>query len=263
MNRSRIVLATHSVSRSMGRSGARIPVRAFAAALLTLAFTFAGCTRGEPRKLELLLPRTGAQTLTLMVDAGDVTVTSSQDGTIHVDVTLTPAKGPIGPWIRKSREEVLDHAVLNHSLVNGKLEVSLAYAPGSEPQGVKAVWSVAVPPIMQVQAELGAGNLDISGVAGGVDASVSAGKLAIDVPYGAIQGRVDVGDLQASTHSLDYGAVALSSGVGTAVLTLNGATAGSVTQKGPGQELAYQGSGSTPIKLDAKAGKVTLTLLAH
>ncbi|HSC48574.1 MAG TPA: hypothetical protein VLG68_10860 [Gammaproteobacteria bacterium] len=231
--------------------------------LVLLALALTGCTRAEPRILQLLLPRTGAQVFAVSVNTGDVTLTTSQDGTIHVDVTLTPAKGFLGPWISRSREAVLDQAVLNHTLVNGKLMVSLAYPAGSETQDVKETWSIALPPIMQVHAELGAGSLGIDGVAGGVEASVYAGKLSISVPYGAIQGRVDVGDLDASSHSLDYGPVSLLSGVGTASLLLNGTAAGTVQQKGPGQTLDYQGSGTTPIKLVAKAGKVTLSLSAH
>ena len=232
-------------------------------ALILLALALSGCTRAEPRILQLLLPRTGAQVFALSVNAGDVTVTTSQDGTVHVGVTLTPAKGILGSWISRSREAVLEQAVLNHTLVDGKLTVSLAYPAGSETQDVKETWNVALPPIMQVHAELGAGNLDIDGVAGGVEASVYAGKLSINVPYGAIQGRVDTGDLEASAHTLDYGPVSLLSGVGTASLLLNGTAAGTVQQKGPGQTLDYQGSGTTSIKLVAKAGKVTLALSAH
>jgi len=232
-------------------------------ALVLLALTLTGCTRAEPRILQLLLPRTGAQEFAVTVNAGDVTVTASQDGTVHVGVTLTPAKGFLGPWISRSREAVLEQAVLNHTLVDGKLMVSLAYPAGSETQDVKETWSVALPPVMQVHAELGAGNLGIDGVAGGVAASVYAGKLSIDVPYGAIQGKVETGDLQASAHTLDYGPVSLFSGVGTASLLLNGAAAGTAQQKGLGQALDYQGSGTTPIKLIAKTGKVTLSLSAH
>jgi hypothetical protein len=234
-------------------------MRSFAIISLALLL-LAGCTRTPPRIVSLLSPRTGLQTVMLKVDAGDVSVQPSADGTIHVDVTLTPVKPWFGDWTSLSKGRLVREAALTRTLKDGALIVTLMLPAGVDPQGVSASWAVQVPPVMHVRAELDAGKLDIAGIAGGVEAKVGAGDVEIGVPYGAVDASLGAGDLKVAMRSLDYGAVSLSSSAGKATLSVNGVAAGTTQQSGLGQSLSYSGTGSALVKLTVNTGDVALSL---
>jgi hypothetical protein len=247
----------HEAALGMGADMTRMRLFAVVSVVLLLC---TGCTRTPPRTVSLLLPRTGLQSVALDVDAGDVTVQPSGDGTIHVDVTLTPAKPLIGNWTSLRKGRLVREAKLTQTSKDGTLALALVLPAGVDTEGVSVMWSVLLPPVMHVHARLNAGHLEIGGVAGGVEAKVGAGDVEIGVPYGAVDVGLDTGNIDAILHSMDYGLVSLSTDVGKASLSVNGAAAGSTQQSGLGQKLSYQGSGSALVKLEVKAGDVSLSL---
>lgn len=224
----------------------------------------AGCAKAPPREVNLLLPRIGSQTLALGIGAGNVQVMPSGDGTVHVTVKLERPRGLFGYWTTVGKAKALSDAVLTPSLDNGGVRsVKLRLPEGAASADIQQTWTVEVPPVMHLQVDMQAGELEIAGVAGGVDADLHAGRLAVDIPYGALHGNVGMGDIDARTHVLDYGAVSLTSGAGEAQLTVNGSGAGSSQRSGAGQRVDYQGTGKNAVSLSSGAGKVALSLSDH
>ncbi|HEV2212149.1 MAG TPA: hypothetical protein VGS99_02265 [Gammaproteobacteria bacterium] len=232
--------------------------------ILLVSVLAVGCAKAPPREVNLLLPRIGSQTLALGVGAGNVQVAPSEDGTVHVTVKLERPRGLFGYWTTAAKAKALNNAALMPTLDNnGVRSVKLQLQAGADSADIQEAWTVEVPPIMHLQVDMQAGNLQILGVAGGVDADLRAGKLMVNIPYGALHGNVGTGDIEAQCHVLDYGAVSLSSGVGEAQLTINGSAAGTSQRNGAGQRVDYQGSGKNPVNLSSGAGKVELSLSDH
>jgi len=223
----------------------------------------AGCAKAPPREVNLLLPRMGSQTLFLHVGEGQVDVTPSSDGTVHVGVKLERPRGLFGYWTSAIEAKALDGAALSHSLADGVRNVQLSFPAGTDGAGIQQIWQVQMPPIMYLKLAVDTGEVNVGGVAGGMDVNINVGNLGINVPYGALHAKVGVGAIEARAHVLDYGAVLLATDIGTVELTVNEAAAGTVQRTGAGARVDYQGKGTNVIDLSSGTGKVSLALSDH
>ena len=209
------------------------------------------------------LPATGVTRLSLDVDVGRVTITSSNDGQVHVALSLTPSSSFFGLLTNSASLTAAQHATISHVLANGVLTLGVQYPANTDASDISEHWNVALPPAVAVAGHVNVGELNVSGIAGGVDAGLNVGSVRLDVPGGPLKVSANVGKIQATAHSLDYSDIALTAGVGEAGLTVEGVNAGDTRKSGAGENVNYKLNGSSSINLQVTTGSVKMALLAH
>ncbi|MDE2070385.1 MAG: hypothetical protein KGJ04_03855 [Gammaproteobacteria bacterium] len=211
----------------------------------------------------LVMPATGVTRLNMNVNVGVVTITPSSDGQVHVALSLKPSSSFFGLLTNSANLAAAQHATVNHALSNGSLTLGVQYPANTDTSNISEHWNVALPPAVTVTGHVNVGELNVSGIAGGVDAGLNVGAVHLDVPGGELRVSANVGKVQATVRSLDYSDIALGAGVGEAGLTVEGVRAGDVHKTGAGENLNYKLNGKNSISLQVTTGSVKLALLTH
>jgi hypothetical protein len=217
----------------------------------------------EIRVPALVLPAAGVTRLSMDVNLGNITITPSTDGQVHVTLSLKPSTSFFGLLTDSSSLAAARQAAIGHALSNGTLTLGVQFPANTEAGGIGEQWNVALPPPTAVTGHVNVGELNVSGIAGGVQADLSVGKVQLDVPGGPLKVTADVGKIQATVRSLDYSDVALGSSVGKVSLTVDGVNAGNLQKTGAGENLNYKMNGKSSINLQVTTGSVRLALRTH
>jgi hypothetical protein len=230
--------------------------------LLLLAVPLAACSPSrETRTLETSLPPGNATTLMTHANIGSVVVTASSDSTVHASVKLLPSNNFFWDLFTQNKApKAIREARLTHTLDSGVLDFSVQYPPDSDSNAINEEWTIAVPANVRVKSHVNIGKLSVTGIGGGVDAQMNIGKVILNVPQGPLGVTVNVGKIEAQSGTAKYGTIELSTNVGEAHLTLDGAKVGNQSKQGAGNAIDYQGKGSDAIRLKVNTGKVTLAL---
>lgn len=210
-----------------------------------------------------VLSAAGVARLNLDVNVGRVSITPSTDGQVHVALSLKPSSSFFGMFTNGASVTALQHAAITHSLDNGVLTLGVQYPAHTDSSDISEHWSVALPAAAAITGHVNVGDLNISGIAGGVDVNVNVGKVQLDVPAGPLKVSANVGKIQATARSLNYSDIALGAGVGETSMTVEGVSAGDVRKTGAGQNLNYKLNGASSINLQVTTGAVTLALYSH
>ncbi len=207
------------------------------------------------RTLETTVPRNGAATLALDTAVGDVTVAASKDDSIHVLVELTPRKAGFFSS-RKAAERQVEAARLGVTR-NGR-RVSLEIEGVSGEPRFEATWTVSLPVDMNLELEMGVGDLKVEGTTGKIDADLGVGDATLAVSAGELKVDVGVGDITLSAPAAAYATVECSTGVGEVTLRHDKTTLG-----GEGmisKELSWKGSGDGSVSLETGVGSIEVHL---
>lgn len=210
-----------------------------------------------------VLPAAGVTRLNLNVNVGIVTVTPSSDGQVHVALSLKPSSSVFGFLTDSASITAAHHASITHALNNGSLTLGVQYPANADTGNLSEHWTVALPPAVAITGHVNVGELNVSGIAGGVEANLNVGKVQLDVPGGPLKITANVGKIQATVRSLNYSDVSLGANVGKTSLTVDGVAAGNLQKTGAGQNLSYTMNGKNTINLQVTTGSVTLALLTH
>lgn len=210
-----------------------------------------------------VLSATGVTGLNLDVNVGRVTITPSSDGQMHLGLSLQPSTSFFGILTNSASLAAVQHATISHVLNSGVLTLGVQYPANTDSSNISEHWTVALPPAVAVTSKVNVGDVDISGIAGGVDANLNVGKVKLDVPGGPLKIIINVGKVQTTVRSLDYSDVALGASIGKVGLTLDGVSTGSVQKTATGENLDYTMKGKNRINLQVTTGSVQLALLTH
>lgn len=210
-----------------------------------------------------VLPAAGVTGLNLNVNVGIVTVTPSSDGQVHVALSLKPSSSFLGVLTGSASLAAAQHASITHTLNNGVLTLAVGYPANTDTGSISEHWTVALPPAIAVTSHMNVGELNVNGIAGGVEANLNVGNVRLNVPGGPLKINANVGKIQASVRSLDYSDIALGASVGKVGLTVEGVSTGSVQKTGSGENLDYKLNGKNSINLQVTTGSVKLSLLTH
>lgn len=210
-----------------------------------------------------VLPAAGVTGLNLNVNVGRIIITPSSDGQVHLGLSLQPSTSFFGILTDSASLAAARHAAITHVLNNGVLTLGVQYPANTDSSNISEHWTVALPPAVAVTGKVNVGELNVSGIAGGVDANLNVGKVQLDVPGGSLKVTANVGKIQATVRSLDYSDIALGANIGKVGLTLDGVNTGSVQKTTTGQNLDYTMKGKNSINLQVTTGSVQLALLTH
>lgn len=210
-----------------------------------------------------VLPASGVTRLDMTVNVGTITVKPSSDGQVHVVLSIKPSTSFFGLLTDSVSLAAAQHAVISHALNNGTLTLGVQYPANTDTSDISEHWDVTLPPGTQISTHVNVGELNVNGIAGGVEAELNVGKVQLDVPGGPLKITANVGKIQATVRSLDYSNVSLGSNVGKTSLTVDGVAAGNPQKTGAGENLSYTMNGKNSINLQVTTGTVTLALLTH
>ncbi len=220
----------------------------------------AAAAHAGPRTLILEQDAAALDTLALDIGVGEVHVTPSADGALHVQVTLQQKEREslwFFHWMSQGTQRDIAAAAIRSRQEGKRSTLSLDY-PGGNQDDVKQDWEVQVPARLKLAVAMKVGDMSIEGLAGGVEAKLGVGELSIDTPQGPIRGEVNVGEIRATSGSARPGRIELSSNIGEALLTLGGKSAGSREHGGLGNRVSLDGGGPDDMHLSVNVGEATL-----
>jgi hypothetical protein len=203
-------------------------------AMIALLGALPACANHPARTLTQEVPTSGARRIHLDFPVGDLTVVAADQATVSVEVKLECEHG--GSRCAEAAEKVEIRA-------SGAdpLRIELAGWPKLGTRGLRANARIRVPRSTPLMAELGVGDLRVSGLEADLRAHLGVGDVAVTAP----EARV------ASVH--------LGTGVGDATLRTsrgrdegNGFIGHKVTWKG--------GAGQAAIRVDCGVGDATVVL---
>jgi Putative adhesin len=187
------------------------------------------------RHLEKQIPANNVQRVDLNIPVGEVTVEGWDQAQVHVDVKLECER-------RRDRcREAAEKIRVVYSQDDDGLRIEMKDWPKWGNHGLEAHIRVQVPRQLGLNADLGVGQMEITGIEGNLTADLGVGELDITLPASA------VASVNADT------------GVGEANLSANGRhyeSAGLVAK-----EIRWtQGTGSSKVKADVGVGEISVKL---
>ncbi len=214
---------------------------------------------GQGRILERELPSEGVERVAIDAGVGDVTVTATGGDAIRVRVELEPRRSGI-PFFGTSREgrEQVAAAELRVERTGGTLE--LRVRGPRERRRFRERWTVELPAGLGLDLDLGVGDVEVRGVAGGVRLDLGVGDATVEVADGDVDADLGVGDLEITAPLAAVGAVDGGTGVGEARLHL---PERSVEGRGTvSKRVSWTGDGPGRVSADVGVGDVVVTLTA-
>ncbi|MGH8400267.1 MAG: hypothetical protein ACRESU_04120, partial [Gammaproteobacteria bacterium] len=211
--------------------------------------------------LQTASPAAEVNRVTLDVGVGQLKVTASSDDKIHVQVQLEQKSQNFlwfFHWMSNSTVKEIEQVTLQQQNQDG-IAYSLKYPEHLDEGDIKQDWEVQVPAALAIKIEMGVGQLDLTGVAGGVDASLNVGEVTLNTPRGPLQVKVNVGQINATSASTQPGNIKLSTSIGDArVYMPGGSDHDDVHHNGLGRTIEVAGKGPDKMDLEVNIGEVTL-----
>lgn len=214
------------------------------------------------RTLTANVPATQLTTLALTAGVGELRITPSSDDVVHLRVTLQQKSHQVlwfFRWQSRATVREIQSAQIQTQQSGGRLNVSLGTTGKLDTNQVKQNWEVQIPARMALSVDMKVGQVNVSGVAGGVKIVLNVGEIDLDTPGGPMSARVNVGQIRAKSGSHQLGTVDLASDIGEAVLFVNGRPVrDSGRHSGLGRRVHVAGSGPDNMNLSVNVGEVNL-----
>jgi len=128
-------------------------------------------------------------------------------------------------------------------------------------QDLEETWIVEMPAHLQVEADLGVGEMVVRGVRGGLKAKVGVGGVRIDVPEGDIEAESGVGEIQVRSATNSYGDVDVRASVGSGRVSIDGREFRQPNRPpGPSERISLTGNGRDRLQIRSGVGNAELTI---
>ncbi|HKV97529.1 MAG TPA: hypothetical protein VJR90_08590 [Gammaproteobacteria bacterium] len=226
-----------------------VPVVAFAAGTRTLTADVSA---------------SGIETLAITAGVGELRVTSSADDAVHVSVRLEQKSREFlwfFHWQSSTTTREIQSAQIVQQRQGDHLGLSLGSSSKLDTNQVKQHWDLQIPARLALALNMKVGQVNVQGVAGGVNVNLNVGEIDVDVPHGPLQASVNVGQISATSATSAPGPINLSSDIGEAAVFIQGKRVrGGGRHSGLGRRIHLSGSGPDSMKLDVNVGEVDLRL---
>jgi len=214
--------------------------------------------------LPLLVPPASGQ------DSRNLTANETDQGLTAVEVEghvgnmrIVPGAGAgirVEVEVRRSNDERHRGNPQNVDLRTTRRGSTLVVSLGGDHEGLKETWTVEIPPRLQLEAEMGVGDMDVQGLQGGVKANVGVGSLRIDVPEGSIDAETGVGKLIVRSATTSWGNVDVRANVGSIRLSVDGRPIRQERRPGAGDRMTASGNGRDRIQIRSGVGDAEVTI---
>ena len=224
---------------------------------VTLVLVLVSAAHGwaAARVLDRSIPAAGLERIEIEAGVGDVRVEVGEDDSIHVEVTLEPRRGGLFSSIRTAEREVQE-ATLEVETAGSALQ--LRVGTNADERRFEERWTVAMPARLALQLELGVGDVEVRGLAGGITLEAGVGDVVVDTESGDLDLEVGVGDLSVRAPAAAYASVRCAAGVGEARIRVQGEALGGGGFVG--SSASWTGSGSHHLKAELGVGDASVTL---
>lgn len=214
------------------------------------------------RTLQAVTPTADVTHVSINAGVGQLKVTPSTDDKIHVQVQLEQKSQNFlwfFHWMSNSTTKEIQQVTLQQQQNQGDIAYSLKYPDHLDESDIKQNWEVQVPAALAIKIQMGVGQLDLTGVAGGVDASLNVGEVSLNIPGGPIHVKVNVGQINATSASTRPGNIKLGTSIGDAHVYMPGnINHEDVHHNGLGRAIEVAGKGPDKMDLEVNIGEVTL-----
>lgn len=234
--------------------------------LLCLLPAFAAAQTAGDRTLTATVPAASLKTLFITAGVGELRVTPSSDDAVHIQVTLQQKSRQVlwfFHWQSRATAREIQSATIQTRQSGGQLNVALGTTGKLDTNQVKQNWLVQVPARLALALDMKVGQVNINGIAGGLDLNLNVGEIDMDTPRGPMSARVNVGQISATSASTQPGPINLSSDIGEAALFRDSkAVRNRGRHTGLGRSIHVAGSGPDTMNLRVNVGEVDLHLSA-
>jgi len=186
------------------------------------AVALASTAVAEDRVLEGDADAKGLVRLRMEAHVGSVDIVAKDGDRIAWKVRLEPDKDDGWFSSRKDAQAAIDGAKVRAVAAGDSWDLELELPRGTDFDDVVEHWTIEVPPRFAVELDANVGEMEVMGVAGGVEAKLNVGELRIEVPQGDLRARLNVGDLRIVSRTRSLGRVELEANVGGADLMVDG-----------------------------------------
>ena len=223
------------------------------------------------RVLRADIPAQALRSIALRGGDGKVRIAPGTADTVRVLVKVypkPPRKRDLVESMRKwfltsayrTDEEFVQAIRIESRSEEGKLELGLTPSASSRRRRIKEEWILEVPSRLALVLSLGEADLDVSGVAGGVNLELGVGQADLDVPAGDVAVELGVGSAKVRTASDSIRQVKLTSSVGGTSLWTHGARVRYSDPPGAGSEISMEGQGQYSIRIEVSVGNAELRI---
>ena len=225
------------------------------ALVAVLVIAASAVASAQSRTFDRTLPATGVSEIRVKGHVGEIRMNASSGNNIVVNLVVE-SKDYSSFWGRRRGDPDKAELVAEASAGVARLEVRTP----EDSDGLKEYWRIDVPARLAAHVSLNVGDVEVNGVAGGLDAKVNVGDLRIDIPQGNVEAEANVGSVRVTTATSSYGDVNLKSNVGDARITLNNHRVKYERAPGAGHRVSLEGTGRDRIRLRVNVGDADLTI---
>jgi hypothetical protein len=223
------------------------------------------------RVLRAVIPARAVRSIVLRAGDGKVRIASANGDVVRALVKVYPKPPSERDVVESVRKWFLTSAYrtdgefvqairIESRSEGGQLELGLTPSASSRRRRIKEEWTLEVPSRAALVLSLREADLDVSGVAGGVNVELGAGQADLDIPAGDVAVEVAVGSAKVRTASDSIRQVRLTSAVGRTSLWRHGARVRYGDPPGAGSEISVEGQGRYSIRIDVSVGDAELRI---
>lgn len=213
-------------------------------------------TAGAPRILEGTVSAADLKTVQLDAGVGDIGIVAVEGGTeVSIEVRLKPRRGGFFSSLKTAQTEV-DEAELRMDVAKGILRIEVE--TDSDDRHFEENWTLELPARLDFNLDLGVGDVDVRGLAGGLTVDIGVGDLVAEEVSGDLEIDIGVGGASIRAAAVNYGSVDGSGGVGDTELTVSGEK---ISSSGfIGRSANWTGNGDHVIEISVGVGDAKVTL---
>jgi hypothetical protein len=224
-------------------------------ALMLVAASGVAAEAASERKLTDSFPAESVDRVHIQVGVGSVEIESHDSDRIEIAVQLTARRGGIFSSMKEAERDVED-AELTLEMVGTRLYLDVDSGAGDE--RYEEQWTVLLPGKLQVELELGLGDVTASGLERVLEVEIGVGDVMVHDAAGNLIIEVGVGDVDISGQTDRFGDVSASGGVGDAKIKVDGKR---ISSEGfVGHSATWVGDGPGRIEVEVGVGEAVITL---
>jgi len=164
-------------------------------------------------------------------------------------------------WQSNATARAIQAAEIVQQRSGERLSLSLGAAGKLDTDQVKQYWALQIPARLALALEMKVGQVNVSGIAGGLRVNLNVGEITLDAPQGPLSAKVNVGQIRATSASTRLGPIDLSSDIGEAALFSDGKPVRhGGRHTGLGRSIHVAGDGPDRVRLSVNVGEVDLRI---
>jgi hypothetical protein len=229
-------------------------------ALAVLGMGAAVAGDDDVRELSGTVEAKALQALRIEAHVGHVDIKVSAKDQINWRLRLEPDDDD--GWFSGSKDakRAVSEAKVKAVATGNRFEIELELPRGTDFDDVEEHWEIEVPARFAIDVEANVGQVELTGMTGGIEAELNVGELRIDVPSGRVDARLNVGELKILSATKSPGEIRLSANIGDVDLRVGGKRFQAERGIGLGGGVSASNGGKDDVTAKVNVGEVTVRI---